>query len=192
MSSKVPTVIDSVKYYKGSGYRSINKLLREVTVPSIDKISSIMRSSYPDIQHVINIDSFMYNNGSLKGKIIYRGIYNLEGLIKTQDVLVNTAYSSSSFSIDTAHNFIKAGCCIIAFTVPDEIKYIDYADIIKKDSEIEVLIQRNTQFVNIKKHSTHKGRPIYTGILKLYASPIITDKDVKNLNRLDTMLRNID
>lgn len=172
----------SLLKYKGISYGEINKLLREGSIPTDkNKMSKDMLND-PTVKDIINIDSVMHNDGSLKGKVLYRGIHGI--IIEEQGVLINKAYSSSSTNIDVALNFVEGQCCIIAFEIPPEVKFFKYEDIGRPD-EKEILIHRNTQFVELRHTNTYKNVRIYSCILKLYAMPIITREDIEKQKFID-------
>jgi antitoxin component YwqK of YwqJK toxin-antitoxin module len=177
----------SLNYYTGlEGYRKMNELLRRGNIPlDPTKISKDAILREPNLEHVIKIDGIMRNNGSLKDIVLFRGLTNLPQLISEQGILVNKAYTSCSYWIREAYYFAKGKsehghCCIMKFTIPDEIKYCDlyrgHGGLNK--GEKEVIIQRNTQFVNfVSLGKNQRGYHVYSCTLKLYAMPIVTEED---------------
>jgi hypothetical protein len=128
----------------------------------------------------------MGNNGSLNGIVFYRGLRNLPVRIAEQGILVNKAYTSCSYDIEAALHFTKDKCCIMKFTIPNEVKYCDLLESrVGHTEEREVLIQRNTQFINFEPSTElYKGYTVYSCILKLYAMPVVTLEDKRKQEAL--------
>ncbi len=188
MSSAIPTSRASLLAYKGIGYGAINELLREESIPIDRSKMTEEMLRHPEIQHVINIDSMMGNNHSLRGTPFFRGVHGLDMFIKEQGTLINKAYSSCSTDIEEALKFTGDECCIVTFLIPDEVKFYNYQTLGINDTEREVLIQRNTQLDHFRLSLAHKGRRVYSCVLKLYAVPIISDSDKKKQFVLEQML----
>jgi len=169
--------MNSLKFYQGTGYGKINKFLREL--PD-EKIISNNRDD-PIVKHIINIDKELKNN-KLNNMLMFRGINS--ALIKNlpSNVLVNKAYSSSTPDINVATQFADE-CCILSFTIPNDIKthIYDYKNITSKNlKEQEILIERNTQFVNITQDKYNPN--LYNAILTKYKPPNV-NKQMEEYNR---------
>lgn len=181
-----PSVKQSLLNYKGIKYGEINNLLRNGSIPSEKSKMTPAMLKDPTIRDILNIDSVMKNDNSMKNKLLYRGVHGLT--IQNEGVLVNKAYSSSSTDIDVSMDFIEGNCCIIAFEIPSEITFFPF-NILGRDNESEYLINRNTQFVEFRHTNTYKGVRVYSCILKLYAVPIITKSDLEKRAQVEEALR---
>lgn len=153
--------------YKGDSYHEINAFLRE----------NIDLSKQPNnilVRYINEIDSNMTNNGELNNVVLYRGIGNgvIPAVISgSSGILVNKAYTSCSFRMDIAKNFLEEDdeCCVLVFSIPSNVKYYIYKD---DNDEQEVLIQRNTQFtIDI----TNSQPPVYNAYLSLWSPPVIEE-----------------
>ena len=96
-------------------------------------------------------------------------------------VLVNKSYNSCT-NIDKAKEFVSNECCILMFTIPSDIKYHKFND----QTEGEVLVERNTQFIIKENNSTH---PIYNAILTKWEHPTITE-NTSNVRDISKALAN--
>lgn len=120
------------------------------------------------VKHIINIDKMMKNN-NLKNTVVFRGVNGID--LNRFPVLVNKAFTSTSTNKIIANQFSGDDCCIIRFTIPDNIKTILFeynkntSAALKED---EILIERNTQFVDIKPSPIPK---VFDAILKKYSPP---------------------
>lgn len=153
----------SLQYYQELGYGEINNFLRKTT-----DFLEIAKQNPNDklVKTILEIDSVMKNTGEYNDVIIYRGYsggFIPMALETTSGVIVDTAYGSSTTSLDIAKKFISNdGCCIIAFKIPNNIKYHKFV----KDYEKEILIERNTQFIINLDYSTP---PIYYATLSKWS-----------------------
>lgn len=170
--------MNSFKYYQGTGYGKINNFLREMSNESVINNNK----DDPIVEHILNIDRGMKYN-KLNNMLMFRGINS--SLIKNlpSNVLVNKAYSSATPDFNIASNFTD-DCCILSFIIPDDIKtYIyDYKNITSKNlKEQEVLLQRNTQFVNITQDKYNPN--LYNAVLTKYKPPNVSQQ-MKEYNRV--------
>ena len=188
-------VIKSLEKYKGIYYDQINTFLRDSVIPSVISDNFLKQSkNHIVIKDIINIDSVMSTDGydSLKTILLYRGVsaHHLQ-MIKEQGVIVNISYTSCSKDIDVSVGFSgNNGCCLLVFTMPENINFVDYENrkfgfTEEDDDEKEVLFQRNTMFDNFKHIGVHKGiknKPnvnIYSCRLSIFELPELKKQDVK-------------
>jgi hypothetical protein len=181
---------DSIKAYKQEAYGEINSALREIL--SVDNIQD---RTIRD--HIKNIDSKMKEGK--RDMVLYRGIPRLDKFLKYySDIdeekfgvprIIELAFSSASRNIDVTSKFVDMqGCCIMAFTLPKEIKRYDFADTKYED---EVLIERSVQYIIESDEPTIDSRrrvKIYRAIIKPYISPRITEKDLQSLPNIEEEL----
>ena len=189
MSREIDTQ-DSIKAYKQEAYGEINSALRESL--SVDNIQD---RTIRD--HIKNIDSKMKEGK--RDMVLYRGIPRLDKFLKYYSEIdeekfgvpriIELAFSSASRNIDVTSKFVDMqGCCIMAFTLPKEIKRYDFADTKYED---EVLIERSVQYIIESDEPTIDTRrrvKIYRAIIKPYISPQITDKDLQSLPNIEEEL----
>lgn len=173
-----------LKAYQGNKYGMINDMLRDSNFE--EKLLELNKSD-KTVRYIRQIDSKLkYNN--LKNEIFYRGMSGplIPLLLKNgSNIIVNTAYTSSTLSMETTKSFTdEDGCCILIFKIPDSIKTHIY-EYKGNYTESEVLIQRNTQFIIDTKKSMH---PIYHAELKLYTPPTIRKS---SFNLLDEMRKKV-
>lgn len=165
----------ALKYYKELGYGEINKFLREAS--DISKIIKENPSDYT-VRQILEIDSHMSNNGELRNTLLYKGMsggFIPMSIEASSGVIINKSYVSSSLTLDSANEFVSDdGCCVICFTIPDNIKYYKYGiEVNKKDREQEILIERNTQFVINVEESNY---PVYYATLSKWVPPQTNDE----------------
>ena len=146
--------MNSLKYYRGTGYGKINKLLRENTIPTGKSLENLIKSAkesseYDTLNHINSIDQILAKNSRYDGKILYRGIRGVSNA-NVGDVITHRNFLSTSLFLESAKKFQddEIKCCIIYFKLPANFKLFKYTD---KDSaknvEGEILIERNTQFI---------------------------------------------
>jgi hypothetical protein len=156
-------------------------------------------SLIPLMDHVSNIDQELYSNETSvnkmtipNGTVLYRGLNMImEGLDKTS-ILVNKGFSSCTTDLNVTRSFVNTTepvgdyCCIVAFTLPSDIKYYVYPDDDKKNREREVLLERNTQFSMFEKITDYRvpGYEYYSCILSKYKPPVITKEDIKKRDEI--------
>ena len=160
---------ESLLFYKATGYGEINDILRQGSIPTDTSKMSTDQLRDQTVMHIINIDQAITKGASKPQptKLFYRGVHGLDYFIETQGILVNKAYSSCSSDINQSFKFSGDECCIIVFTIPNDINYFEYKSLGINDYEQEILIQRNTQFVEFKPiTSSYNGVQIYNCVLK--------------------------
>ncbi len=173
--------LDSIKAYKGEYYSDINTLLRSNT--PLDDMPPLLR------RHIENIDSKMKKGD--RNITLYRGVKGLHNFLNYYEsnsgspTLIELAFCSSSKKLQVVQKeFVdKNGCCVLAFTLPPNIKRYDFQD---DRYEAEVLIQRNVQFIlESDEPVIDKSRnlQIYSAVVKPYDPPLITKKDEKLLDQ---------
>ena len=170
-SYKDKNILESLKYYKEDGYEPINNLLRKVK-NSNSILNRLKDTEYSEEEkHIKNIDKIFEEKEysySEYDKPLYRGFspyFDIEKINNSDEY----GYVSSSKDINVAEKFSDRNCCILKFYLPKTIKSIE---ILKtgimdelstdlsteiRDTEGEVLLERNIQFTNIKKIGTHSG-----------------------------------
>ena len=146
--------IESIQWYKGEGYDSINKSLRRLS-GSVD--SNILEKLIEDVDiedfnHIKNIDNVLKRSPYYKGKL-YRGL----NYVDYNETFINYSYSSSTYDIRVAQEFSGDKCCLLSFnlTEKDKIHYIDMNQFYKKyfnkeDDEMEILLDRDLIFQNVR------------------------------------------
>lgn len=90
--------------YKGEMYKEINQFLRNTNNEDIFNSSNKLL-----VRYIQKIDSNMTNDGTLSNIVLYRGIDNdviPNAINNSSGVLVNKSYSSCSYSLQVAKNFL--------------------------------------------------------------------------------------
>ena len=194
---------ESLDFYKELGYGDINTFLRLHSLPDKVPSSTIMQientNLIPLMNHVSNIDKELYSNETPanrmtipNGTVLYRGLNMImDGLYKTS-IIVNKGFSSCTTDLNVTRSFVNTTepvgdyCCIVAFTLPSDIKYYVYPDDDKKDREREVLLERNTQFSMFEKITDYRvhGYEYYSCILSKYTPPVITKEEIRKRDEI--------
>lgn len=165
--------IESVlKGYKRNGY-PINRAL--INSKAFSDIS-------PEIQKtILTIEKALKPGNEIR---LYRGMSNIDNLIKISNVLVHKNFCSASKDIEIAQMFADE-CCILSFLLPEYIKRYDYNDA----KEQEVLIQRNVQFTIDPDYRVIDGVKVFDSTISLYEEPKINNKlQEKSSHQLDAMM----
>jgi hypothetical protein len=90
-------------------------------------------------------------------------------------------FVSTSLDIDTAFKFSDGDCCIITFTLPDNIHaWIDTRNNSgKKRGENEVILERNIEFFDITYTKNFKGARVYSCGVRYY--PMTTQDERQSI-----------
>jgi hypothetical protein len=160
--------------YKGSQYKRINRALLEA-----NDFAEIGGETREDI---LNIDSVMKKGDEIR---LYRGLKDIEDLLKISNVLVHKNFCSASKNIDISRRFSKGGCCILTFLLPPNIKRYDFTE----EKEFEVLIERNVQFTISPQYRVIYFVKVYDAVISPYVPPHIDKALVKKSSQeLDILM----
>jgi hypothetical protein len=146
--------IDAIKYYTGSGYTTMNNLLRQ----------NKMQFKTNDIVNKINlIDQAFRNVPPLdQSVVVYRGI-NLD--YKLNQDFVDKGYVSTSADKNKSLAFNahkKNKCCFFEIYLPKGSRVLPLVSISHYKVEMEILLCRNSLFQIVKQDFTPTGNTIIT------------------------------
>lgn len=179
------SVLNSLNYYKGTGYGAINTMLRENYVHKEDlKDENIIKN--PLLNHIKNIDYAIQKSGkSNEGKTVYRGIkkYVIDNDSKS---FIERGYSSTSTNPQIpAINFSEGGCCVLSMIIPKNIDSYEYEE--KGYKENEILLQRNIEYYNIEYlDKSIFGSKLYICNIRPYKLPT-KEETLKNEKALEQL-----
>lgn len=182
----------TMDFLSGKDYADFIRFIRKQNIPL-----PFSRSMYAGknsheinyISHIISLDSAMYNDGKYKNKVLYRGISSDMKEMIDNGIIVNKAFTPITHYIDDAKKYTDNLCCIIAFMIPDDVKYFEATSMMKQ----ELILQRNTQFIHFKQlpHG-HRGTNIYSCILTHYTVPDITQQEYIQQNNMVNYVSNME
>lgn len=142
---------------------------------TVEKICSAIR----------NIDNRLVKN--TKDIKVYRGISgDFYKSIKLTGCIVNKSYTSSTTSKDTAIAFSQGDSTgvVLVFTIPPGIRIHTYSS----SDEHEILIERNTQFINfVERYDKENDILFVETVLTKYTLPIITNTKVIEKSRSNSL-----
>jgi hypothetical protein len=142
--------IDAIKYYTGSGYVIMNKLLRQNTVQSDDIVKKINL-----------IDQAFRNVPPLDNSlVVYRGI-NLDYKINQDFIDKGYVSTSANKKKSLAFNTHKKNkCCFFEIYLPKGSHILPIGSISQYKIEMEILLSRNSLFKIVKQDFTPTGNTI--------------------------------
>lgn len=158
------TVGEIINGYQNCGvYSIINKYIRDGIIEPGNDFENILNKSEnqneKEVIYIKKLDNIIntnkkYNNYLYRGipfslinKILGKNINEIQADNIELNNIFNLAYTSSSTNITKASEFAGDGGIIIKFIIPNGIKYHE----MKNEGENEILIQRGTQFTNMKR-----------------------------------------
>jgi len=153
--------------YQNCGvYSIINKYIRDGIIKPGNDFENILNKSEnqkeKEVIYIKKLDNIInttgrYNNYLYRGipfslinKILGKNINEIQADNIELNNIFNLAYSSSSTNITKASEFAGDGGIIIKFIIPNGPNGIKYHEM-KNVGENEILIQRGTQFTNMKR-----------------------------------------
>jgi len=166
-------------------YGPVNQLLRKEYITS-KTLSPDNIKEMEILKDIHNIDKGIRTKGTNDEIVLYRGI-TPNAISFTSNSFKEQGFSSTSKEIDVpANNFTDQdyNCCVLKFIKPKSIYGYDYSNKGKNDSENEVLLERNIEYINIKHVgfvSVDHNRKVFTCSIQKFELPNTTE--IKRFNR---------
>jgi hypothetical protein len=182
---------NSIKRYQNNNYTTLTNFLRAHNFNNSKNAYNNVRLSNKNIVNWSKaLNSIMHQtNYSIQ---LYRGL-DIDLSNKTE--LINKSFTSCTKDIRIAKNYVKHANnndrTIIEFNLPPHIKRYNLKPR-NNDDEQEVLIQRNTKFINIKFKKMYNNHNVYTAdIIRYYKHKNHSNVENKSLdNRLKNLTLN--